>query len=64
MIRNFQFENRDAIGDQRLIDRWHEWLWMKDSDVSRSGIGAIGKAALLGEASLRLSDNAKTVLGR
>jgi hypothetical protein len=63
MHSNFRFENRDAIQEQNLFNRWHEWLWTRDEDVARPP-SATGESMILGEASARLLAGAQTILAQ
>jgi hypothetical protein len=51
MSRNFLFEQRGDPAHERLVDRWHVWLW----DAREEG-------ALLDEASVRLSSTCVELL--
>lgn len=59
--RNPEFEADDPsmglpLPDHRLVERWHQWLWMDENGKPQTSVTALGQSAILAEASGRLSE--------
>jgi len=63
IMRNRQFEDESAVPD-RLLSRWHEWLWIDEHGVPQTSTKALGASALLQEGCGRLAASLPEVMDR
>ncbi len=60
---NPRFEDKQAIAETTLVERWHEWLWMDADGRPQTSVEALGASAILAEGCARLSHVLPKILG-
>jgi hypothetical protein len=55
VMANPRFEDKQAIAEPSLVERWHEWLWMDPRGEPQTSVEALGASAILAEGCARLS---------